>query len=145
MNLFTAAGREQTFENTWIMSGLQSAANMSKAGFFRLPGKDPTNRVFCSYCDLCVTIVWKPEDEPITKHAFYSPRCPFVCQYPTGTDELEELIKVFPSGLLGNCECHPHMDPNMHFFEEAYNNLEDGEFKSSIKVPPKRRATSLER
>jgi hypothetical protein len=138
MNLFTAAGREDTYKSRWILNGLQSARNMSRAGLFRirLPVDNVNDSVVCSYCDLHLN-KWNSEDVPIIEHSKWNPNCPFIRQFPEGTDDPSELLEVFPEGLWGSCACHRHLDPNMHFFEEAYENLHE-ERKKLVSRPEKR-------
>jgi len=72
VNLFTANGRERTFEGRWELEENIPASKMAEAGFFRSPEGlmneiSVKDVVICSYCELFIG-TWQPTDDPLQEH-----------------------------------------------------------------------------
>ena len=99
VDLYSAEGRELTFEGRWQFDGHLSARKMAEAVFFMCPKEAPVEDcVYCAYCNICLG-KWVVSDFPLVEHAKWSPQCRFMKVFPRGTSVLCES-----STLLRMCE-----------------------------------------
>jgi hypothetical protein len=103
-DLLCAASRQATFANCWPYSNDSSlsAANMSRAGFYRVLPELTHDSVSCRYCCL-ILCSWHVQNlsngqlrnyDPLMIHAYLNPACPFIQLYPFGTNVCPELIDL---------------------------------------------------
>ena len=111
-DMFTAEGREITFEGCWSLEGVKSARKMAEAGFYRPPQEHlaklkEADTVICAYCEVFIGN-WETADMPLLEHVKWYPRCRFIKQFPGGTNVNNELICVLREH--GRVVCDSHKD-----------------------------------